>query len=231
MRIAVFGANGPTGRLLVDQLSNAGHSAVAVTRHPETFPSTGPEVSVTRADVFDRQSVAEAVHATDAVISLLGVPFTRNKVNTFSTGTSNIVTALGGTEIRRLVVVSSTGAHRYRNRRDTSLPLRIAGPVISRTIGKTVYDDLRRMEDIVHDSQLDWTIVRPSTLFDSERLSTYTAGEVAPIGLFTARIDLAHYLTTLIDDPTTVGATPIVSTTEGVPSFWQTVKREAFTPR
>nr|WP_276857577.1 NAD(P)H-binding protein [Mycobacterium pseudokansasii] len=40
--------------------------------------------------------------------------------------------------------------------------LRLIEPVISRTIGKTVYDDIRRMEAIVRASRLDWTIVRPS---------------------------------------------------------------------
>ena len=66
------------------------------------------------------------------------------------------------TKIRRLVVVSSTATHRYRDRRNSSLPQRIFEPIISRTIGKTVYDDLRRMETVVADSGLDWTIVRPS---------------------------------------------------------------------
>ena len=49
---------------------------------------------------------------------------------------------------------------------DTPLALRIFEPVITRTIGKTTYDDQRRMETIVRDSDLDWTIVRPSGLFD-----------------------------------------------------------------
>lgn len=78
--------------------------------------------------------------------------------------------------------------------------LRIFEPVISRTIGKTVYDDVRRMESIVRDSDLDGTIVRLSILFDLDHRTDYTAGVVPPVGGFTARIDLAHYLTTLIDD-------------------------------
>ncbi len=226
MKVAVFGANGPTGRLLISQLADSGHDAVAVTRRPESFPAVGQRVSVVRADAFERQSIAEAVDGADAVVSVLGVPFTRERVDTFSAGTSNVVSAMRHKGIRRVAVVSSTGAHHYRNRRDASMMLRIFGPVIGRTIGKTVYDDLRRMEDVVSDSDLDWTIVRPSTLFDADHISDYTAGDVPPVGAFTARIDLAHYLTTLVDDTATIGTTPIVSTTEGAPTFWQNMKHE-----
>lgn len=236
MRIVVFGANGPTGRLLVGLLADADHDVVVVTRRPESFPLSADEaiarrIHVVRADVFQRQSVTAALKGADAVLSVLGVPFSRKPVDTFSTGTANVVAAMGSIGVRRLAVVSSTGAHHYRNRREASLSLKIFEPIISRTIGKTVYDDMRRMEDIVADSGLDWTIVRPSTLFDAEHVSDYVAGEVPPVGAFTSRIDLAHYLTTLVQDKDSVGAIPIVSTTEGTPTFLQNVKREAFPSR
>ncbi|MER6359153.1 NAD(P)H-binding protein, partial [Streptomyces sp. NPDC001634] len=37
MRIAVFGANGPTGRHLTDQALAAGHEVVAVTRRADSL--------------------------------------------------------------------------------------------------------------------------------------------------------------------------------------------------
>ena len=40
MRIAVFGANGLTGRLLTEQALAAGHEVAAVTRRPAGFPIT-----------------------------------------------------------------------------------------------------------------------------------------------------------------------------------------------
>jgi hypothetical protein len=47
--------------------------------------------------------------------------------------------------------------------------LRMFEPLIKRTIGTSVYDDTRRMEDTVRDSRLAWTIVRPSILLDLVR--------------------------------------------------------------
>jgi putative NADH-flavin reductase len=42
MRVAIFGAHGPTGQLLTRDFLDAGHDAVAITRHPDDFPLTAP---------------------------------------------------------------------------------------------------------------------------------------------------------------------------------------------
>jgi nucleoside-diphosphate-sugar epimerase len=227
MKITVFGANGPTGRLLTRRLLDAGHNVVAVTRHPAEFPLADPGLSVAEADVFNAQAVTDALAGSDAVISTLGVPHTFQPVDTYSTGTANIVTAMHRNNIRRLIVVSSSAVEKYRNRRDAPLLLRISEPIISRTLGKTVYDDLRRAEALVREGDLDWTIVRPSILFDLDHVTDYTAGMVPPVGGFTARTDLAHYLSRLIDDAASTGTTPIVSTTEGAPTFSEYLKSQA----
>ena len=84
------------------------------------------------------------------------------------------------------------------------------------------------METIVRSSGLDWTILRPSGLFDVPEPTAYHAGEVDPVGAFTARIDLAHYLLALADDRATIGKTAVVSTTQHTPTVWQMIRREAF---
>lgn len=77
-------------------------------------------------------------------------------------------------------------------------------------------------------SGLDWTIVRPSGLFDLPSRTDYVAGEVDAVGAFTARIDLADYLLRLAVDPASIGRTATVSTTEHTPSLWQAIQRKAF---
>jgi hypothetical protein len=44
MRIVIFGANGPTGRLLTRLSLDAGYDTVAVTRQPGTFGVQGPRL-------------------------------------------------------------------------------------------------------------------------------------------------------------------------------------------
>ena len=150
----------------------------------------------------------------------------KRQVETYSAGATNIVDAMRASGTRRLIVVSSTTV--YPTRRQHAPPsLRLVEPVIAKTIGKTVYDDMRRMEAIVRNSGLDWTIVRPSGLFDIPEPTDYVCGPVDPVGAFTARIDLADYLISLVADAASVGRSVIVSTTQRTPTLWQMVRREA----
>jgi nucleoside-diphosphate-sugar epimerase len=226
VKLAIFGANGQTGRLATALALNAGHQVVAVTRRPREFPLAGPGLTVSEADVRDASAVQPVVAGVDAVVSTLGVTFTREPVDTYSVGTANIVAAMHAARARRLVVVSSTAAYPTRRSR-APLSLRLVEPILTRTIGKTVYDDVRRMESIVRDSGLDWTIVRPSGLFDLPERTDYVRGEVDPVGAFTARVDLADYLLSLAADSASARRTVIVSTTEATPSLWQMIRREA----
>lgn len=226
MRIVIFGANGATGRLLTRRALDAGHTAVAVTRHPEQFPITGDALTVAAADVRDAAAVTEVVDGADAVLSTLGVTFTMDPVDTYSVGVGNIVAAMRATGVDQLAVVSSTAIADYPGRTDTPFALRVVQPVISRIFGRTLYADMRRMEDIVTGSGLNWTIVRPSGLFDLPEVTEYVAGQRDPVGAFTSRTDLADYLLRLAAAPET-GATVTISTTVDTPSMWQLLRREA----
>ena len=226
MNLVIFGANGQTGRLVTALALAAGQHVTAVTRRPREFPIAGRGLTVAAADARDAAAVAPIVEGADAVVSVLGVSFTREPVDTYSAGTRTIVDAMRRAGIPRLVVVSSTAAYPTR-RRKAPFSVRLIEPILTRTIGKTVYDDMRRMETIVRDSRLDWTIVRPSGLFDLPTPSHYVSGEVDPVGAFTARIDLADYLVALATDSSTVRKTVVVSTTENTPNLWQMIRREA----
>ena len=227
MHIVIFGANGATGRLVTRLALDRGHTAIAVTRRPDQFPFADRRLTVVRADVRDAPALTNIVRGADAVVSSLGVPFSVRRIDTYSVGIGNVVAAMKQTGVRRLAVVSSTGAYPYPGRVDPPASLKIVEPVITRTIGKSTYDDQRRMEDIVRASGLDWTIVRPSGLFDLSEPTNYVAGELDPVGGYTARIDLADYLVGVVADAETVGKTVVVSTTVDTPTLWQMVRREA----
>lgn len=226
MRLVIFGANGGTGRLLTRRALDAGHSVVAVTRHPEQFPIADPALTVAEADVRDAAAVGTVLEGCDAVLSTLGVTFTMDAVDTYSVGVGNIVDAMHAAGVTRLAVVSSTAIADYPDRTDMPIALRLIQPVITRVFGKTLYADMRRMEDIVAGSGLDWTIVRPSGLFDLPNVTDYVAGQRDPVGAFTSRTDLADYLLRLAGSPETA-ATVTISTTADTPSMWQLLRREA----
>ncbi|MES4892535.1 NAD(P)H-binding protein [Streptomyces sp. NPDC096012] len=190
MRIAVFGATGPTGRRLVEQALAAGHEVVAVTRRPGSL-SARPGLAVAVADATDPAAADAAIDGTDAVLSALGARFSKGTITTYSASATVITGAMVRHGIKRLLAVSSsiadpnwrpTGAYFFNH---------VLDPLVNRRLGRTLHEDMRRMEAVIRQTGLDWTIVRPSGLFEHPVVTDYHTAETSADGVFTARADLA----------------------------------------
>ncbi|MGH8895221.1 MAG: NAD(P)-dependent oxidoreductase [Actinomycetes bacterium] len=229
MRITIFGANGPTGRLLTQQVLDAGHTAVAVTRRPFDFPISHPRLEVAGADAEDESAVYKVVEGADAVLSSLGTKYTRAPITLYSRSSVAIVDAMRRHGVRRLVVVSSSATVDLPQPRGGFLLNRVIAPVVTATIGKTTYADMRRMEKIVLESGLDWTVLRPSGLFDHPAVTDYELCEDHAPAPFTARADLAASMLRTITDQGLAGKAVAVSTTCIRPNLLALIGREALT--
>ncbi|MFG3619321.1 NAD(P)-dependent oxidoreductase [Nocardia sp. NPDC047654] len=231
MRITVFGANGPTGRLLTGQALAAGHRVTAVTRQPDSFPLRHDRLEVAGADVLDPAAVDAVVAGRDAVLSTLGVPAGKEPITTYSRGVANMVAAMDRHRVRRLAVVSSSGVEPHPYSDGGFLFNRILLPYVTRVLGKTLYDDMRRMEALVRASGLDWTIVRPSGLYHLPSVTDYTIVDGHADSRFTARADLAASMLALLDDDRYLRATVSVVTTVDNPTLLQWIRGEALATR
>jgi nucleoside-diphosphate-sugar epimerase len=67
----------------------------------------------------------------DAVVSTLGVTFTREPVDTYSVGTANIAAGMRAAGTRRLIVVSSTAARPMRRSR-IPVALKLIEPILTK---------------------------------------------------------------------------------------------------
>lgn len=106
MHIVIFGANGPTGRLLMDQAATAGHKVTAVTRRPDSIPLRDA-LTVVGADITDAAAVDAAIAGGDAVLCAVGVSYSRRPISVYSVGATNVIAAMQRHAVPRLVVVSS----------------------------------------------------------------------------------------------------------------------------
>jgi putative NADH-flavin reductase len=225
--IVCFGANGATGRLVVRQALAEGHAMAAFTRHPERFPFRDDRLQLVSGDVFDPSAVDKAVSGRDAVLSSLGVPFSRKPITVYSQGMAHIVQAMQHHGVRRLVCVSATPVDPRYDTRGGFIFEKVLTPVISHTLGRTMYADLRRMENLVMHSDLDWTILRPSGLFGTPSVTDYQVTDGILSGRFTSRTDLAHCMLRQLDDDRNVHKALAVATVTGQPSFLQFFLTEA----
>jgi uncharacterized protein YbjT (DUF2867 family) len=226
MKITVFGANGPTGRLLTRLALEEDHDVVAFTRHPDAFPIDHPRLEVAAGDVHHPDAVAAAIDGTGAVLSTLGVPYAKTPITVYSDGVTNIVAGMHAAGVKRLAVVSSSAVSPYPEPLGGFVFEKIMQPYVVNRLGKTLYDDMRRMEAIVSGSDLAWTIVRPSGLFEAPAVSEYGV-EIDHIGhRFTARIDLADCLLRQALDDSYVRSAIAVATPSAKPSMLKLIWQE-----
>jgi putative NADH-flavin reductase len=226
MKLAVFGANGPTGRLLTQLALDEDHDVVAFTRHPTAFPIKHERLDVAAGDVHDSVAVASAIDGTDAVLSTLGVPFAKTPITVYSDGAANIIAGMQGAGIKRLVCVSSSAMGPHREPLGGFIFEKIMQPYVVNKLGKTVYDDMRRMEEMVSASDLGWTIVRPSGLFEAPAVSAYSVAIDYVGHRFTARIDLADCLLRQALSDTYLRSTIAVATPSATPSMLKLIWQE-----
>ncbi|MFE5776375.1 NAD(P)-dependent oxidoreductase [Brachybacterium sp. NPDC056505] len=201
MDVTVLGAAGPTGLWIVREALRAGHDVRAVSRRDDPLPLPPHDrLTQVRADAQSGEGIEEAVAGADAVLSSLGVAYTRHEITIFSQGTRTVVDALRATgRGRRLVVVSSgltyppTPLHPIADR--TILPL------LRHVIGRTLYADMRRMEGLLRESpDIAWTVMRPGRLVDADAVSDYRLDIGAPSRGTTTRPDLAAAMVAELDD-------------------------------
>jgi uncharacterized protein YbjT (DUF2867 family) len=226
MKLAVFGANGPTGRLLTRLALDEDHDVVAVTRHPDAFPLQHPHLEVAAGDVHDGVAVASAIDGSDAVLSTLGVPFAKTPIDVYSDGVTNIIAGMRAAGIKRIACVSSSAIGPHPEPLGGFVFEKIMQPYVVNKLGKTLYDDMRRMEVMLSDSDLAWTIVRPSGLFEAPAVSAYCVAVDSVPYRFTARIDLADCLLRQALDDTYSRATIAVATPDAKPSMVKLIWQE-----
>jgi putative NADH-flavin reductase len=230
MNIVIFGANGPTGRLLTSEALGEGHTVTAVVRDPDAFPLRGDGLRVLAGDARDAESVASAVAGHDAVLSALGVPYTSKPIDLYSVATANLVRGMEQAGVRRIVVISSSATDpsvRYADTGGGFFFERVLKPIITKTLGRTLYDDMQRMEQLLAASDLDWTIVRPAGLFSAPAISAYETAEGHIRGRFTSRADLADLMLRALDDDRWMHRAVAVSTVAGQPTVLQLMRQEA----
>ncbi|XVU23630.1 NAD(P)-dependent oxidoreductase [Actinoplanes sp. CA-054009] len=186
MNVVVLGAAGRTGRLIVAEALRAGHQVTAAARTPRDFPA---EARTARADIRDADSLRAAVEGQDAVVSAVG-PAGRKALGLYSDGARAAVAAMRAAGVGRYLGITSVGVRHddphfswwYR--------------ALVRPLGQDLYADMRRMEDIVRATDLDWTFVRPTYLQDREPTGAYrvTDGITPAGGWKITRGDLARFI-------------------------------------
>ena len=208
MKILVFGSTGGTGRELVKQALDEGHSVTAYARDPAKLDDLQhPNLKVASGDVLDPAAVKSAAEGQEAIFSAIGAGAGRTILR--EEGTRNIVEAMQGTGVKRLISLSSLGVGDSR----ANLSF-FTKHIIVAIFLRHAFADHERQEAVVRQSSLDWTIVRPPHLKDSPRTGVYRHGFSTTdkqIKGWISRADVADFMLKQLVDDRYLHQTPGVS--------------------
>ena len=207
MKIVIFGAAGATGRIVVERALAQGHEVKAFDRNTTGLTIQHPKLTLIQGDIFNPSQVEEAIAGQDVVISVLGV---RPGVTTpvCSEGTEHIITAMQKLGVKRFicqsafVVAALDGEWREI---PWTVPILPFFPKV-----KAMFADKVIQEQEIRQSNLDWIIVRPTTLTDGPRTGDYRVGDPLPMGprAKISRADVADFLLKQVSDNTYLHKVP-----------------------
>jgi putative NADH-flavin reductase len=171
MKIAVLGANGRVGRIVVRVLLDKGHSVIACIHGNDPFPKQA-NLKVKTVDVYKGSSINSAIMGSEVVVSTLGSWGTTRK-DILSQGMSNIIPAMRKQNITR--IVSLTGADAKLQNENIHL-VRIFSRFLFQFIGRKILKDGDAHIDLLKNSGLTWTVLRSPVMNSKGSETTYRLG-------------------------------------------------------
>jgi putative NADH-flavin reductase len=193
MKLIVFGASGKTGRHIVQQALDAGHTVTAFVRNPAAFEVQHTRLNVVQGDILDATSVDRALPGHNAVLSALGTK-TGERAPVLSQGMGHIIAAMKRHGVRRLIVESSIAMPDNKPYMDFSG--RVMTEFVSRFVLRAMWQDKMAMEALIQESGLDSVIVRPITLTTGPYTGHYQHGIGLPVRMSSkiSRADVADFM-------------------------------------
>jgi putative NADH-flavin reductase len=208
MRVLIIGASKGIGLETTRQALDAGHGVRALARSATAIAISNPSLEKMRGNALKTEDVEAALVGMDVVIQTLGVGLGElfRPVHLFSDATRVLIAAMKRQDIKRLICVTGFGAG--DSRASISCLQRLPFQIV---FGRA-YDDKSLQEQLIKESELDWTIARPGVLTNGPRTGRYRILSEASQwrnGII-SRADVAEFLVRQIGDQTYIRKTPVL---------------------
>ena len=208
MRVLIIGASKGIGLETTRQALDAGHDVRALARSATAIAVSNPSLEKMRGDALKTEDVEAALVGVDVVIETLGVGLGDlfRPVHLFSDATRVLIAAMRSQGVKRLICVTGFGAG--DSRASISCLQRLPFQIV---FGRA-YDDKSLQEQLIKESELDWTIARPGVLTSGPRTSRYRILSEASQwrnGII-SRADVAEFLVREVGDQTYIRKTPVL---------------------
>lgn len=168
MKIGIVGASGKVGNLVLKEALKRGHEVTAIVRDASKLVDTN--VAVIEKNVFDLKT--EDLNQFEVVVNAFGAPLGEEQAHVDAGHV--LIEALKGTKTR-LIVVGGAGSLYVDDNKTVRL---IDTPEFPDFVKPTAKGQGRNLEELLQTTDLTWTFIIPSAVFDAEGKGTgsYQAG-------------------------------------------------------
>lgn len=166
MKIAVIGASGKAGNLIVQEAASRGHEVTAIVRNA----SKVKDLTVLEKDIFDLTS--EDLKGFDVVVNAYGAPHGQEHLHVDAGKV--LIKALTGLNTR-LFVVGGAGSLFVDEAKTVRL---VDTPEFPKEYLPTASNQGKNLEDLKQSNHLNWTFLSPAAFFDAAgaRTGSYQTG-------------------------------------------------------
>lgn len=212
MKVVIFGATGFSGQAILEKALSQNHQVTVLVRNKKSVQLEDRNLTIVEGNVFDRKAAGSILQDQDAVIQCLGVGGKGNgKPSTFiSDATKIIVGEMEKNGIPKLIAMSNVGAGNSVAFQPWIFN-KIILPYFMKWL-KVIIEDKNRMEPVIMNSKLDWTIVRCPNIVDKTAKGSCKATlDGKGLNLSVTLGDMAAFIVEQISDNTFSKQAPSIS--------------------
>jgi uncharacterized protein YbjT (DUF2867 family) len=170
MRILILGATGRTGKLLLEEAVKHGYDINVLVRYESKLKINSASIKVYRGTPENNEELTAATQGCEAILSTLNISRTsdfpwaplRTPKDFLSASMKNIIEAALQLNIKRIIITTAWGVSETKK----NIPFWFRWLIDHSNIGYT-YRDHELQEDLLKNSGLNYTVVRPVGLTDS----------------------------------------------------------------
>ncbi|MFN5614783.1 MAG: NAD(P)-dependent oxidoreductase [Brevundimonas sp.] len=208
MKLALFGATGLTGGLVLSQALEQGHEVTALGRDPSRVSLSHPRLTILGGSPTVSEDVERCVRSSDAIIHCLGIGGKGDGRPTrlVSDSVKVVLAAMEKHGLPRIVCMSNVGA----GSSGTWFAKRIVLPLFVRWL-LPIIEDKDRMEAALRASSVEWVSVRLPNIVEGPERALRISKDGRGIGLSITAASAAHFLLQQVTASDWVRSAPSIS--------------------
>ncbi|MBU3128930.1 NAD(P)-dependent oxidoreductase [Clostridium tagluense] len=171
MKIAIIGANGNVGKVILEEALTRNYEVTAIVHNQAKYMNKQGGLKIIEADAFDETSLVNAIKGNDLVISAFGPKL--GAEDSLLSVTKNLINATKKALVPRLIAIGGAGslyvAPGLKLGDSENFPADWKPISSAHTSALELYKN---------ENELDWTVLSPAALFESgSRTGKYKLGK------------------------------------------------------